>query len=54
MTVIADVLSEIPAPKNMVRSMSKRPCFRGLLDKQHGIWVETLLESEWQHLQNIY
>ena len=36
MTVIADVFSEIPAPKKKVRLMSKKPCFRGLLDKQMG------------------
>ena len=34
MTVIADVFSEIAAPKKKVRLMSKKPCFRGLLDKQ--------------------
>ena len=34
MTVIADVFSEIPAPKKKVTLMSKKPCFRGLLDKQ--------------------
>ena len=50
MTVIADVFPEIPAPKNMVRLMSKRPLLRGLLEKQHGKCVETLLQSEWQHL----
>ena len=50
MTVIADVFPEIPAPKNMVRKMFKKPCLRGLLDKQHGKWVETYLQSEWQHL----
>ena len=54
MTLIADVLLEIPAPKNMVRQMSKRPSFRGLLDKQHGKWLETLLQSESKHLYNIY
>ena len=50
MTLIADVLWEIPAPKNMVREMPKKPFFRGPLDKQHGKWVENLLQSEWQHL----
>ena len=53
MTLIADVFSEITAPKNMVREMSKEPCFRGPLDRQHGNWVETLLQSEWQHLYKI-
>ena len=54
MTVIADVLPEILTLKNMVRKMSKTPGFRGFLDKQHGKWVETLLQSEWNHLYNIY
>ena len=54
MTLRADVFPEILASKNMVRSISKKPCFRGPLDKQHNKWVNTLLESEWQHLYNIY
>ena len=45
MTVIADVFPKIPTPKNMVRSMSKRPSLRGLLEKQRGKCVETLLQS---------
>ena len=53
MTLVADVFPEIPPPKNMVREMSKEPCFRGPLDRQHGNWVETLLQSEWQHLYKI-
>ena len=52
--VIADVFWEIPVPKNMFRKMSKKPCFRGPLDRQHGKWVGTPLQSEWQHLYNIY
>ena len=47
---MADIFPEIPALKNKVRQMSKKPCFKGLLEKQHGKWVETLLESESQHL----
>ena len=50
MTVIADVFQEILAKKNMVRKMSKKPCFRGPLQKQQGKWVNTLLQSEPQHL----
>ena len=45
MTLIADVLPEIVAPKNMVRLMSKKPCLRGPLGRQHGKWVNTLLQS---------
>ena len=46
MTLIDDVFPEIPGPQNMVRRISKKPCFRGPLDKQHGKWVETHLQSE--------
>ena len=46
MTLVADVFLEIPAPKNMVRYMSKKPCFRGSVDREDGKWVETLLQSE--------
>ena len=53
MTLIADVFPKVPAPKNMVREMSKKPCFSGPLDRQHGKWVETLLQSEWDHVYNI-
>ena len=41
MTLIADVFPDIPAQKNMVRWMSKKPCFRGSLDRQQGKWVDT-------------
>ena len=36
MTLIADVFLEILAPKNMVRYVPKKPCFRGSLDRQEG------------------
>ena len=29
MTLIADVFPEVPAPKNVVRYLSKKLCFRG-------------------------
>ena len=28
--------------------MSKKPCFRGPLDREQSKWVNTLLQSEWQ------
>ena len=46
MTLIADVFPEVPAPKNMVRKMSKKPRFRGPLDREHGELVETMFQSE--------
>ena len=34
--------------------MSKKPCFRGPLDREHRKSVERMLKSEWQHpLQNL-
>ena len=53
MTLIGDVFPEVPAPKNMVREMSKKPCFSGPLDRQHGKWLETMLQSQWHHVYNI-
>ena len=46
MTLIADVFLEILAPRNMVRSMSKKPYFGGPLDREQGKWVETMLQSK--------
>ena len=42
MTLIADVFPEIPVPKNTVRSISKKLCFGGPLERQQGKSVETL------------
>ena len=53
MTLIADVFPEILAPKNMEIKKNKKPCFRGPLDTQQGKWIETLWQSESQHLPNI-
>ena len=54
MTLIGDVFPELLAPKNMIKEMSNKSCFRGPFNRQHGKWVETLLKSERQHLYNIY
>ena len=54
MTLIADVFPEIPPLKSMVKQLSKKPCFREPLDRQHGKWLKTLLQSGQQHLYNIY
>ena len=48
MTLIADVFPEIPAPKSMVRLMSKKQCFRRPLDREHGKSVETMFQIELQ------
>ena len=42
MTPMADVFKEIQVPKNMFRQISKKPCFRGPLDRQQLKWFETL------------
>ena len=54
MTLIADLFPELPAPKNVVRPMSKKLCFTGPFDRQHGKWVEPLLQSEREHRYNNY
>ena len=46
MTLLASIFQEIPAPKKMLRYMSKKPSFRGPLDRQQGKWVEKRLQSE--------
>ena len=52
--LIADVFPEIPALKNILSKMSKKPCFRGPLDIQRRKCIETLLESGWQNVYNNY
>ena len=54
MSLIAHVFLNLQTPKYVVREMSKKPCFRGPLDKWHGKRAETLLKSERQHLYHIY
>ena len=46
MTLIADIFKEIMAPKNMIRLISKKPCFTGPLERQKAKWLETLEQSE--------
>ena len=52
MTLIADVFPELPYPRNVLRSMSKKLCFTGPFDRQHSKWVETLVQYGGQHLIN--
>ena len=54
MTLIADVFPKLRTPKNVVRQMSKKSFFRGHCDRQHGKWVENLLQPEREHLYHIY
>ena len=53
MTLIADLFAKLRTPKNVVRYMSKKSCFKGPFDKQHGKRVQTLLRSEQQHRYHI-
>ena len=46
MTLIADPFPKVPAPKIVLREMSKKPCFRAPLDREHGKLVETMFHSE--------
>ena len=54
MNPVADVFLEVTLPKNMVRQMSKKTCFRALLERQQHKTVNRMLQSEWQHIQNVY
>ena len=49
---LADVFLEIPAPENIVRLMTKKPCFRGSLDRTRqmgrntvAIWMTAPLQD---------
>ena len=53
MTFIADLFPKLRTPKNVVRYMSKKSCFKGPFDWQHGKRVQTLLWSELQHRYHI-
>ena len=53
-SLIADVFPRIRSPENLVRSISKKSCFKGSFGKQHGKRAETLSKFAWQHLYHIY
>ena len=46
MTLIADVFPKLQSSKNVFKEMSKKSCFRGPFDKQHGKVNQTMLKSE--------
>ena len=50
MALIADVFPKLRIPENVLRQMSKKPCFTGPFEKQHGKRAKTLFKSEPQHL----
>ena len=53
MTLIADLFPILRTPKNVVRYMSKKSCFKGSFERQHGKQVQTLLRSEPEHRYHI-
>ena len=53
MTFIADFFAKLRTPKNVVRYLSKKSCFKGPFDWQHGKRVQTLLWSESQYRYHI-
>ena len=54
MTLIADFFPKLRTPENVVRYMSKKSCFKGPFDRQHGKLVQTLLRSGTQDCYHIY
>ena len=53
MTLIAYLFRKLRTPKNVVRYMSKKSCFKVPFDRKHGKRVQTLLRSEPQHRYHI-
>ena len=49
MTFIADLFPKLRTAKNVVRYLSKKSCFKGPFDWQHGKRVQTLFRSEPEH-----
>ena len=54
MTLIPDVFPKLRTPKSTVRWSSKKSCFGGPFEKQHGKLAQTLLKSEREHFYQIY
>ena len=46
MTFIVDFFPKLRTPENVVRYMSKKSCFKGPFDRQHGKLVQTLLQTQ--------
>ena len=53
MTLIADLFPKLRTPENVVRYMSKKSCFKGPFDTQHGKLVQTLFRCGKQHCYHI-
>ena len=48
-----EIFPILRTPKNVVRSMSKKSCFKEPFDRSQGKRVQTLLRSEPQHRYHI-
>ena len=54
LTLRAELFSKLRTPENGVRYMSKKSCFKGPFDRQHGKRAQTLLRSGQQPCYHIY
>ena len=54
MTLIAEVFPKLRSPKNKVRSMSIKSCFKGSFRKQHGKCAQKVFKFAWKKLYHIY
>ena len=54
MNLIGYVLTKLQAPKDVVKQMSKKTCFRRPYEKWNVKWSETRLKSARQHLYQIW
>ena len=54
MTPIAEIFPKFPSPKNKVKSMSIKSCFKGSFKKQRSKCAQTLFKFACQNLYHIY
>ena len=54
MSLIADVFTKSRTPKDVVRWMSKRPCFRTSFNSQHAKGSQALMNSKREHCYHIF
>ena len=53
MTLIAYLFPKLRTPENVARYMSKKSCFKGPFDREHGKRIQTLLRSRQKHCYHI-
>ena len=54
MTLISNFFPKLRTRENVARYMSNKSRFKGTFDKQHGKWVQKMLQSGKQHCYHIY